>query len=397
VLLDSFLGPLKVLHMDDQQRGLTDERRAFVEAIRDFARRECGTREQRDRLTGGGLESHSSEIFGKLAQLGWLGVTIPEAYGGAGGSIVDGCLLLDELEFGAVPVFGLGVTLITSSAVEKFGNEEQKKRVLSSVCDGSVKSIAMSEPNSGSDVGSLSTSAIRTDSGWRLNGQKTWITAAHHADELLVVCRTDRDAPKHHGLSMFLVPAGAEGVDIRPIPTMGGEEVNDVFLQDVEVGVDSLVGQQDAGWRQLMAGLNFERLIGAAWMLGLARRAFHIMLSYVSERKQFGRPVGTFQSLKHRVADLGVEIECTRLLVYDVAQQAEADPFRQMPREASMAKLKASEVARRTALEGMQMMGGAGYATEYEMEHLVRRALPMTIYAGTSEIQREIIGSTYGL
>jgi len=165
----------------------------------------------------------------------------------------------------------------------------------------------------------------------------------------------------------------------------------------VEVGVDSLVGQQDAGWRQLMAGLNFERLIGAAWMLGLARRAFHIMLSYVSERKQFGRPVGTFQSLKHRVADLGVEIECTRLLVYDVAQQAEADPFRQMPREASMAKLKASEVARRTALEGMQMMGGAGYATEYEMEHLVRRALPMTIYAGTSEIQREIIGSTYGL
>jgi alkylation response protein AidB-like acyl-CoA dehydrogenase len=146
-----------------------------------------------------------------------------------------------------------------------------------------------------------------------------------------------------------------------------------------------------------MAGLNFERLVGAAWMLGVARRAFDDALAYVSERRQFGRPVGTFQALKHRLADLATEIECARLLVYAVAARVEAEPTRQLPREASMAKLKASEVARRAALEGMQMMGGAGYAAEYEMEHLVRRALPMTIYAGTSEIQREIIGTSLGL
>jgi isovaleryl-CoA dehydrogenase len=376
---------------------LTDERRALVEAIRDFAARECGTREQRDRLTDGGQDTHSPELFAKLAELGWIGATIPEAYGGAGGSVVDGCLLLDELEYGRIPVFATGVTLIVAAAIEQFGSEEQKATVLGSICAGRPKSIAMSEPGSGSDVGSLAARAARSDGGWVLNGQKTWITTAHHADELLVVCRTDPHASKHDGISMFLVPADAEGVEIRPIPTMGGREVNDVFLTDVELPATSLVGEENAGWRQLMAGLNFERLVGAAWMLGVARRAFDDALAYVKERQQFGRPIGAFQALKHRLADLATEVECTRLLVYDVARRVEQDPQRQLRREASMAKLKASEVARRVALDGMQMMGGAGYASEYEMEHLVRKALPMTIYAGTSEIQREIIGATLGL
>jgi len=376
---------------------LTDERRALVEAIRDFAARECGTREQRDRLTDDGSDAHSPAVFAKLAKLGWIGATIPEAYGGAGGSVIDGCLLLEEIEYGRIPAFATGVTLIVAAAIEKFGSEEQKRAVLGSICAGRPKSIAMSEPGSGSDVGSLTTRAARSDGGWLLNGQKSWITTAHHADELLVVCRTDPHAGKHDGLSMFLVPADADGVEIHPIPTMGGREVNDVFLTDVELPGASLVGLENAGWRQLMAGLNFERLVAAAWMLGVARRAFDDALAYVKERRQFGRPIGAFQALKHRLADLATEVECTRLLVYDVAGRVEQDPDRQLRGEASMAKLKASEVARRVALDGMQMMGGAGYATEYEMEHLVRKALPMTTYAGTSEIQREIIGATLGL
>ncbi|HMJ36694.1 MAG TPA: acyl-CoA dehydrogenase family protein [Baekduia sp.] len=377
--------------------GLSDERRALVEAVRDFARRECGTRAQRDRVTADGADTHSPEVYAKLASLGWLGATIPEAYGGAGGTVVDGCLLLEELEYGLVPVFAIGVTLITAATVQKFGTEEQRAGVLGSVVAGRPKAIAMSEPGSGSDVGSLRTSAVRGDGGWILNGQKTWITGAHHADEILVVCRTDSGAPKHGGISMFLVPADAAGVEIRGIPTMAGRESNDVFLADVRVGDDAVVGTVGEGWSQLMAGLNFERLVGAAWMLGVARRAFDETLEYVRGRHQFGRPVGSFQALKHRLADLATELEATRLLIYDVARRAERDPGRSMPREASMAKLKASELARRMALDGMQMMGGAGYAREYEMEHLVRKALPMTIYAGTSEIQREIIGSTYGL
>jgi alkylation response protein AidB-like acyl-CoA dehydrogenase len=376
---------------------LGDERHAFVEAIRDFGRRECATREQRNALTDGGTDSHSPQLFEKLAQLGWVGATIPEEYGGGGGTVVDGCLLLEEIEYAQIPVFAASVTLITAAAVAKFGTEEQKDSVLRTICRGRPKSIAMSEPGSGSDIGSLSTRAIRRNGGWLLNGQKTWITGAHHADTILVVCRTDREAPKHKGISMFLVPADADGVEIRPIPTMGGREVNDVFLTDVALPGDALVGAENGGWMQLMAGLNFERLVSAASMLGVARRAFDDTLDYVKQRHQFGSPVGSFQALKHRLADLATEIECTRLLVYDNACQVEAAPDRQLRRQASMAKLKASELARRVALEGMQMMGGAGYASEYDMEHLVRKALPMTIYAGTSEIQREIIGGTYGL
>ena len=196
---------------------------------------------------------------------------------------------------------------------------------------------------------------------------------------------------------MISVPTGIAGLEVRGIETMGGREVNDVFFTDCYVLAERLLGQQDNGWRQLMAGLNHERLIIAAQALGLAQRAFDDVLAYVKERKQFGRPIGTFQVLKHRLADLATEIESTRLLVYDVAATVDANPAALFPREASMAKLKATEAAKRAALEGMQMMGGYGYAAEYDMEHLVRTAVVMTIYGGTSEIQREIIAKTYGL
>ena len=186
-------------------------------------------------------------------------------------------------------------------------------------------------------------------------------------------------------------------MEIRPIETMGGEVVNDVFFEDCVVPADRLVGEEGGAWTQLMSGLNVERLILAGLMLGTAQRAFDDTLSYVREREQFGRPVGSFQSLKHRIADLATEIECCRLLTYDVARKVDANPGAMFPREASMAKLKVTETAKRVALEGMQMMGGAGYATEYDMEGHVRTTLVSTIYGGTSEIQRDIIGKTYGL
>ena len=196
---------------------------------------------------------------------------------------------------------------------------------------------------------------------------------------------------------MISVPAGAEGMEIRPIETMGGREVNDVFFTDCRVPADRLIGREDHAWTQLMNGLNNERLIIAAQSLGLARRAFDDVLAYVKERKQFGQPIGSFQTLKHRLSDLATEIEVTRLLVYSVASKVDANPGQMYPREASMAKLKATEVVKRTTLEAMQMMGGYGYAVEYDMERQVRVALVTTIYGGTSEIQREIIARSYGL
>ena len=377
--------------------GFTDEQRDFAEAIRDFAQRECGTSEQRERLTQGYTEFHNQEIYEKLAGLGWLGVSIDEEYGGSGGGMVDACIFLEETLRGLVPIAGYGVSLIVAGAYERFGNEEQKQEILGGITRGRVEAIAMSEPEAGSDVGNLSCKAERQNGGFVLNGQKTWISAAHIADHILVIARSDSSGSKHDGLTMLSVPTDAEGMEIRGIQTMGGKEVNDVFLTDCYVPEERVLGQVDGGWMQLMAGLNVERLILAASALGIAERAFDDVLAYIKERKQFGRPIGSFQTLKHRISDLATELECTRLLVYDVARKVDADPGKMLPREASMAKLKATEVAKKTALEGLQMMGGYGYASEYDMERHVRSTLVMSIYGGTNEIQREIVAKTYGL
>ena len=376
---------------------LADEQRAFVEAIRDFSARECGTREQRAALTDHGREPHNKELYERVAALGWLGAAIPERYGGSGGGAVELCLLFEETVRGLIPIAFSGVSMITAGAVERFASEGLKAELLGEIAGGKVAAIAMSEPGAGSDVGSLTCRAERVDGEYVVNGQKTWITGAHVAEHILLVCRTSRMEKKHDGISMIAVPGDAEGIEIRPIETMGPREVNDVFFTDCRVGADRLVGEQDRGWTQLMAGLNTERLIIAAQALGLAQRAFDEALAYVKERKQFGRPVGSFQALSHRFADLATELEATRLLIYDTAVRVDADPGHAFPREASMCKLKATELVKRVTLEGVQMMGGAGYASEYEMEHHLRVALVTTIYGGTSEIQREIIARSLGL
>jgi isovaleryl-CoA dehydrogenase len=376
---------------------LTEEQQAFVEAIRDFARRECGTREQRMALTDNGRDPHNQELYERIADLGWLGVAIPEQYGGSGGGAFDLCLLCEEFARGQIPMAFFPVSMMTARPIERFATEELRQEILGGIVAGHVEAIAMSEPEAGSDVGNLSCRADRVDGGYVLNGQKTWITGAHAARHILIVCRTDRTGSKHEGISMISVPAGTAGMEVRGIETMGGREVNDVYFSDCHVPADRLVGSEGGAWIQLMTGLNNERLIIAAQSLGIAQRAFEDVLAYVKERKQFGRPIGSFQTIRHRLADLATELDATRLLIYDLAARVDRSPETLFPREASMAKLKATEVAKRTALEGMQMMGGYGYAVEYDMEHFVRLTVAMTIYGGTSEIQREIIAKTYGL
>lgn len=378
-------------------QNLTEEQRAFVEAIRDFARRECGTREQRDALTENGREPHNQELYERIAALGWLGVVIPEQYGGAGGGAVDMCLLCEEFSRGLIPMGFFPVTLMAARPVELFGSEALKDEILTGVVRGKSGAIAMSEPEAGSDVGSLGCRAERSDGSYVINGQKTWITGAHMAEQILLVCRTSRTDNKHFGLTMISVPRGVDGLEIRGIETMGGREVNDMYFTDCVVSEDRVVGEVDQAWMQLMAGLNNERLIIAAQALGMAQRAFDDVLAYVKERRQFGQPIGSFQTIKHRLADLATELEATRDLVYDVARAVEENPGKMLPREASMAKLKSTELAKRTALEGMQMMGGYGYAAEYDMEAHVRHTLVTTIYGGASEIQREIIARSLGL
>jgi alkylation response protein AidB-like acyl-CoA dehydrogenase len=374
-----------------------EERQAFVDALRTFAARECGTAEQLDALTRGGTESHNLKLCRKLGELGYLGIGVPEEYGGGGGTIVDTCLLIEEVCRAQLPLTGLYTSLTVAEAVQRHAAGELRSELLTSICAGETHSLGYSEPDAGSDLASLRCRATAVDGGYLISGQKTWTSNAQFAEHILLMVRTGGPHSRHDGISMLSVPMGTEGIDVRPIDTMNGRDVNDVFFTDVFVPAARLVGEENRGWWQLMAGLNAERLLIGAVFLGHAQRAFDDALTYVKERKQFGRPIGTFQAQRHRFAELATELECCRLLVYDVARRAEAEPDRVLAREAAMVKLKVTETARRIALEGMQAMGGYGYATEYGMERHVRNALAATIYGGTSEIQRDIIGKTLGL
>jgi alkylation response protein AidB-like acyl-CoA dehydrogenase len=307
------------------------------------------------------------------------------------------CIVLEETARGLAPIASIGPTLIVGGAYERFGTEAQRKEILANIVAGGTESIAMSEPGAGSDVGSLTCRAERRGDEFVINGQKTWCSNAHFADHILLIARTSSSGTKHEGLTMLNVPADAAGLTIRGIDTMGGREVNDLYFTDCVVPASAVVGEVDQAWMQLMAGLNLERLILAAMILGVARRAFDDTLAYVKQREQFGRPIGKFQALQHRIADLATELECCKLLVYDVAAKVDADPSQMLPREASMAKLKITETAKKIALEGMQMMGGYGYSTEFDMERHVRTTLVSSIYGGTNEIQRDIIAKTFGL
>ncbi len=377
----------------------SDEQIEYADAVRSFCQREVGSREKLEVLTDSGRVCHDQALHTKFAEAGLLAVSIPEEYGGSGGGAVEQCLMFEEIFYGLAPLHGAGTSHTVAGVYKRFGSEEQKADVLGAISAGSVMSISISEPEAGSDAAAISCRAERTGPGYVLNGQKTWCSDAQFAERILLVARTERGERRHDGLTMFEVPSDAEGLRIVPISTMGANEVNDIYLSDIELPESAVVGEVGGGWKQVMAGLNGERLVCAAQALGSAQRTFDDLLDYIAQRKQFGQTIGRFQALSHRFADLAIELESVRALTYDTVLLVEAGRARAdyTVARTSMAKVKATEVAKKIALEGVQMMGGYGYATEYGMERHLRHSIAPTIYAGTNEIQREIIAGAYGL
>jgi len=375
----------------------TTQQQEFAAAIEQFCEMRCATVQQRQALTDDGKLSNSPELLQEFARLGWLGVSLPVDYGGGGAGMVEECIFLEETARGQAPIHAYGTGLTAAQTYLRHGDEQQKKEVLGNLCSGHFEAIALSEPGAGSDLSGVATRAVRDGDRFVVNGQKTWITAAHLADHLLVLTRTDPNIGKHNGLTLLYLPTDSPGIDIRPIQTMDGHTVNDMFFTDVSVPVANVVGGIGDAWHRLMRGLNVERLIIAAMSLGAARRSLQDTIAYVRPREQFGKPIGAFQAVRHSIADLATEIEHCRAFVYHVAEQIDAGLEDRLAREGSMAKLKCTEVAKAVALEGMQLMGGAGYTVEYGMEMQVRKALAPPIYGGANAIQREIIGKSFGL
>lgn len=362
-----------------------------------FCAGECGSWQVRQELTDDGRETHNADIARKMAERGWLGASIPECFGGTGGNLVDLCVVLEAVSYGMAPVGAYPAARIVGALYQRFGTEQQKKEILGAVAAGRVQALALSEPEAGSDLASITCRATPVDGGYLIDGHKTWSSNAHLADNVLVLARTGENATGTGGLSMLQVPATATGMRISGIDTIDGRELNDVRLDQCLVPDSAVVGTLGEGWLQVMTTLAFERLVIAAHALGLARRAFDDTLGYVRRRTQFGQRVGRFQALRHRIADLATELECCRLLVYQVAANTDGRAGRLSPKEAAMAKLKATEVAKQACLEGMQMMGAHGTRVDSDMERHLRISLLSTLMGGTSEIQRDIIGQTMGL
>lgn len=369
----------------------------FAAAVAEYCRRGLATVAQRDAVTEGGTLANSPQVLADMARNGWLGVSLPEEYGGGGAGFVDECLFLEESARGLAPITAYSTGLTAAQTYLRWGSAEQKKTVVANITAGRLEAIALSEPGAGSDLAGLRVSARRDGDRYLINGQKTWISAAHIAEHILVLAREDSTGSKHQGMTLLMVPTSAPGLEIRGIETMEPRTCNDIFFTDVEVPASAVVGEPRNAWKQLMRGLSIERLIIAAMSTGAARRALDDVIAYTRERKQFGRALAANQALRHRIADLATDIELARVFVYDVAAKIDAGLEDDLARESAMAKMRCTEIAKHATLEAMQMMGGYGYAREYGMEGQVRRALAPPIYGGTNEIQREIIAKNIGL
>ena len=368
---------------------LTPEQRDIQSVARDFAAAEIEPNaSQWDR------EHHfPKEVFGKLAELGLMGVCVPEEYGGAGADFLSYILVLEEISRADA---GVGVTVgVHTSAVTlpilNFGSDEQRARFVPPLARGElIGAFALTETEAGSDAGALRTKAEPDGDGWRLSGTKQFISTARFAGTFLLFARTDQSTPGARGVSAFIL-------DADHIRVTGEEEklglnsstTNSIAVEDQHVDRDRLLHEEGKGFTVAMATLDGGRIGIGAQALGIAQAAYDFARNYALERKQFGKRIGEFQAIQWKLADMATEIDAARLLVYRAAWlKQQGKPHTEA---GAKAKLFASEMARRQTAEAIQILGGYGYTKEFPVERYYRDAKITEIYEGTSEIQRLVI------
>ncbi|MEU2789712.1 acyl-CoA dehydrogenase family protein [Streptomyces sp. NPDC007100] len=370
---------------------LSEEETAVRQLAKDFVDREitphAAAWDRAERVDPG--------IVKKLGGLGFLGLTVPEEYGGSGGGHLAYALVTEELGRGDSAVRGIvSVSLgLVAKTVAAWGDEEQKRRWLPRLTSGeAVGCFGLTEPGTGSDAGSLTTRAVREGGTYVINGTKMFITNGTWADVVLLFARTG-DAPGHKGVSAFLVPADTPGLARREIHGklgLRGQATAELVLEDVRVPADALLGPEGKGFSIAMSALAKGRMSVAAGCVGIAQAALDAAVGYAGEREQFGRTIAHHQLVQELLTDIAVDVDAARLLTWRVADLIDrGEPF---ATEASKAKLFASEAAVRAANNALQVFGGYGYIDEYPVGKLLRDARVMTLYEGTSQIQKLVIG-----
>ncbi|MFF2778726.1 acyl-CoA dehydrogenase family protein [Streptomyces sp. NPDC058052] len=371
--------------------GLSEEQEAVRRLAADFVAREVTPHVvEWDRA-----ESVDRGLVKKLGDVGFLGLTVPEEYGGSGGDHLAYCLVTEELGRGDSSVRGIvSVSLgLVTKTVAAWGTEEQKRAWLPRLASGdALGCFGLTEPGTGSDAGNLSTRAVRDGGDYVIDGAKMFITNGTWADVVLLFARTG-DAPGHKGVSAFLVPTDTPGLTRRTIHGklgLRGQATAELALEGVRVPASAMLGPEGKGFSVAMSALAKGRMSVAAGCVGIAQAALDAAVRYAGEREQFGRPIASYQLVQELISDIAVDVDAARLLTWRVADLI--DRGLDFATAASKAKLYASEAAVRSANNALQVFGGYGYIDEYPVGKLLRDARVMTLYEGTSQIQKLIIG-----
>jgi butyryl-CoA dehydrogenase len=370
---------------------LTDEQRLLSEAARDFADGEIAPR-ARDNDRAGRFDR---ELAGKIGEIGYLGATVSEQYGGGGLSYFDYGLIVEQVgraDSAARTVVSVQTSLVCGS-IERWGSEEQKQAWLPRLCSGeALGCFGLTEPDTGSDAANLRTRATRTDGGWSISGQKMWISLGNFAEVALIFAQTDPDEG-HRGLACFLVPTSSDGYSAQEIHGKLGLRASDtaaISLDDVEVPEDAMLGEIGDGFKVAMSALDAGRFSVAAGCVGICDGCVDASVEYATERQQFGVPLARFQLVQELIAEMIVKRDAARMLVWRAADLKD----RGLPNTAqtSIAKLYATESAVECANAAIQVHGGSGYVDDYPVERYLRDARVTTLYEGTTQIQKLIIG-----
>jgi butyryl-CoA dehydrogenase len=370
---------------------LNDEQRLISEAAREFADKEIEPRvKENDRAA-----RFDRELASKLGEVGYLGAPVAEKYGGRGLDYIGYGLIVEQVgraDSSARTVVSVQTSLVAGS-IERWGSEEQKLQWLPRLCSGeALGCFGLTEPDTGTDAANLRTRATKTDSGWSISGQKMWISLGNFAEVALVFAQTD-PAKKHKGLACFLVPTAADGFSTQEIHGKLGLRSSDtasLALDEVEVGEEAMLGEIGDGFKVAMSALDNGRYSVAAGCVGICDGCVDASVKYAKERKQFGVPLARFQLVQEMIADMILKRDASRMLVYRAGVLK--DEGKPNTTETSVAKLYATESAVECANLAIQVHGGAGYVDDYPVERYLRDARVTTLYEGTSQIQKLIIG-----
>jgi alkylation response protein AidB-like acyl-CoA dehydrogenase len=369
-----------------------ETRTQIVTLVRDFVRRDvepvAGRYDNED--------IYPQELVEKMREMGLFGVTIPEEYGGLGLDYTTYAMIFEELSKGWMSISGaIGTHHVMSYMIANFGTEEQREQFLPRMAEGELRGgLALTEPEAGSDVQNIQTTAVKDGEEYVLNGSKMFITNAQNGNAFAVMAKTDTNAaPPYRGISCFIVEKPAAGFSVgQHLDKLGyrGLDTCELVFEDCRVSADSLVGGVEGqGFRQVMSGLETGRINVAARAVGVATAAFEAAIQYAQRRRAFGVPIAQHQSIQNMLADMGTKIQAARLLTYDAA--AKKDAGQRVDLEAGMAKLFASEICGQVTLDAMRIHGGYGYTKDYPVERYYRDAPLMIIGEGTNEIQRLVI------